>query len=123
MAMIRRDGEALRYAAHRQGLIPSATAFNNSTYRTWEHLLGSPFLERGEAELRPDFVRVLGETTWRLVHTHMLELPPAALLLWRQRLGVLAVLASLRPRLDFRLALATVLDDHSHPTPLLERYR
>jgi predicted unusual protein kinase regulating ubiquinone biosynthesis (AarF/ABC1/UbiB family) len=122
MAMIHRDGEALRYAAHRQGLIPAATAFNSSTYRTWEHLLGSPFLQRGTAELTADFVKVLGETTWRLVHTGQLALPPAVLLLWRQRLGVLAVLSSLRPRLDFRRALADVLDDHSHPTPLLERY-
>ena len=122
LAMIHRDGEALRFAAHRQGLIPSATSFNSSTYRTWEKLLGSPFLERGEVELTADFVKVLGETTWRLVHSGQLELPPAALLLWRQRLSVLAVLSSLRPRLDFRRALAHILDDHSHPTPLLDRY-
>ena len=122
MAMIHRDGEALRHAAHREGLIPSATSFNSSTYRTFENLLGSPFLNRGEVELTADFVKILGETTWLLVHSRQLELPPAALLLWRQRLSVLAVLSSLRPRLDFRRALATVLDDHSHPTPLLERY-
>lgn len=122
MAMIHRDGEALRYAAHREGLIPSATSFNSSTYRTFENLLGSPFVQRGEVELTADFVKLLGETTWRLVHSRQLELPPAALLLWRQRLSVLAVLSSLRPRLDFRRALAKVLDDHSHPTPLLERY-
>ncbi|HRI51528.1 MAG TPA: hypothetical protein PLW65_15220 [Pseudomonadota bacterium] len=117
-----RDGEALRYAAYQQGLIPSVTSFNSSTYRTWENLLGSPFMQRGEVELTADFVKILGETTWLLVHSHQLELPPAALLLWRQRLSVLAVLSGLRPRLDFRRALATVLDDHSHPTPLLERY-
>ena len=43
-------------------------------------------------------------------------------LLWRQRLGVLAVLSSLRPNLDFRQLLAEVLDDHRHPLPLLQRY-
>ena len=45
MAMIHRDGEALRYAAYQQGLIPSMTSFNSSTYRTWENLLGSPDID------------------------------------------------------------------------------
>lgn len=122
MAMIHRDGEALRHAAYRQGLIPSATSFNSSTYRAWEKLLGEPFVHRGKVQLTPEFVRQVGEVTWNLVHAGQLELPPHALLLWRQRLGVLAVLSSLRPNLDFRQLLAEVLDDHRHPLPLLQRY-
>jgi hypothetical protein len=51
-----------------------------------------------------------------------MALPADALLLWRQRLGALTVIASLRPALDFRRALAALIAD-AHPIPLAERYR
>jgi hypothetical protein len=36
-------------------------------------------------------------------------MPPAAILLWRQRLGVAAVLGELRPRADFSAELTRIL--------------
>lgn len=120
-AMIKRDGEALRYAAHLQGLIPSASAFDNSTYRRWEKLLSAPFLEREPVRLSPEYVKELGELTWMLVQGRKMALPPQALLLWRQRLGILAVVSALRPALHFRALLARVLDD-GPPIPMLQRY-
>jgi len=120
-AMIKRDGEALRYAAYQQGLIPSPSAFDNSTYRRWEKLLSAPFLEREPVRLSPEYVKELGELTWMLVQGRKMALPPSALLLWRQRLGIVAVVSALRPALHFRALLARVLED-GHPIPMLQRY-
>lgn len=120
-AMIKRDGEALRYAVHLEGLIPSASAFDNATYRRWEKLLSAPFLEREPVRLTPEYVKELGELTWLLVQNRKMELPPQTLLLWRQRLGILAVVSSLSPALHFRALLAKVLEDN-HPIPMLQRY-
>mgnify|MGYP002146001883 CR=1 FL=1 len=122
MAMIRRDGEALRHAAHRAGLIPAAKSFDAAVYRRWERQLSEPFLAREPRPLTPDYVRELASLTWQLAHTQVLSLLPEALLLWRQRLGVFAVLASLRPTLPFRRVLGDVLDDRSHPVSLLQRF-
>ncbi|MFO0573468.1 MAG: AarF/ABC1/UbiB kinase family protein [Polyangia bacterium] len=122
MAMIRRDGEALRHAAHRAGLIPAARSFDAAVYRRWERQLGEPFLAREPRPLTPEYVRELASLTWQLAHTQVLSLLPEALLLWRQRLGVFAVLASLQPTLPFRRVLGDVLDDRSHPVPLLQRF-
>jgi predicted unusual protein kinase regulating ubiquinone biosynthesis (AarF/ABC1/UbiB family) len=122
MAMIRRDGEALRHAAHRAGLIPAAKSFDAAVYRRWERQLSEPFLAREARPLLPEYVRELASLTWQLAHTQVLSLQPEALLLWRQRLGVFAVLASLAPTLPFRRVLGDVLDDRSHPVPLLQRF-
>lgn len=122
MAMIRRDGEALRHAAYRSGLCPRPAVFDTSTYRAWEALLGGPFLDRGVTRLTTAYVRDLSEQTFRLAQTGQMALPPDVLLLWRQRLGVLSVLCGLRPALPFRALLAAVLDDGEHPVPLLSRH-
>lgn len=124
LAMIHRDGEALRYAAHRTGLVSSkgAAIFETATFRAWERALAGPFLSREPTALDDSMARELVTVTWRLVHTGKMVLPPAALLLWRQRLGFFAVLASLRPVLPLRQLLADVLDDGQHPIPMLQRY-
>lgn len=125
MALIHRDGEALRHAAHRAGLIPAAKSFDAAVYRRWEKQLSEPFLapaREGARPFLPEHARELSALTWQLAHTQMLTLPPEALLLWRQRLGVFAVIASLRPTLPFRRVLAEILDDKTHPVPLLSRY-
>lgn len=123
LAMIHRDGEELRYAAHRSGLVANAAVFDTATFRDWERALAGPFLSREPTQLGEAQMRELVALTWNLVHTGRMALPPAALLLWRQRLGVLAVLGALRPKLPMRRLLADVLDDGEHPVPLLERYR
>jgi predicted unusual protein kinase regulating ubiquinone biosynthesis (AarF/ABC1/UbiB family) len=125
LAMIHRDGEELRYAAHRSGLIRKSQAqtFDSTNYRHWEELLSGPFLSTAPTELDPSWSRQLTDETWRLLETGRIALPPAAMLLWRQRLGVLSVLAGLRPRLPLRQLLADLLDDGTNPIPLGERYR
>lgn len=123
LSLIIRDGEGLRHAAHRMGLVNDVAVFEGEAWREWEQLLGKPFLTRGEFELTPAMVRRWIEVTTELLRVGRATLPAPVLLLWRQRFGVLSVIASLRPRFDFRRTLAEIVDDHHHPTPLADRYR
>ena len=124
LAMIQRDGETLRHAAHEEGLVPvEAGVFEGSIWREWEDLLARPFLTRGEFTLSPRHITRLIARTGELLRLGRIALPPAAILLWRQRLGALAVIAALSPRLDFRRLLAEILDEGKNPIALYDRWR
>ena len=123
LAMIRRDGEMLRHAAHEEGLVADVMTFEGATWREWEQALAAPFLARGDHALTPAAVARLIALTGELLRARRLALPPGAILLWRQRLGALAVIAGLAPRLDFRRALAELLDDGRNPISLYDRWR
>jgi predicted unusual protein kinase regulating ubiquinone biosynthesis (AarF/ABC1/UbiB family) len=123
LALIHRDGEALRHAAHRQGLVAAADTFESATWREWERALGEPFLSRSATELLPARVLTLIARTGELLRMRRLQLAPGAILLWRQRLGAFAVLAALRPRLPWRRLLAELLDDGRNPIALFDRWR
>jgi predicted unusual protein kinase regulating ubiquinone biosynthesis (AarF/ABC1/UbiB family) len=123
LALIHRDGEALRHAAHRQGLVAAADTFESATWREWERAFGEPFLTRKETELSPPQVTTLIARTGELLRLRRIALPPGAIVLWRQRLGMLSVLAGLRPKLRFRQLLAELLDDGRNPIPLFDRWR
>jgi predicted unusual protein kinase regulating ubiquinone biosynthesis (AarF/ABC1/UbiB family) len=121
LAMIHREGEELRHAAHLAGLVSAATVFEGEIWRLWERTLAEPFLRKGETTLEPEHAAELMRLTTQLLRSGRIQLPREAVLLWRQRLGAWSVLASLRPRLDFRRELAALLED-GHPVPLLDRY-
>lgn len=123
LSMIQRDGETLRHAAHEEGLVAEAAVFEGSTWREWEKTLAAPFLQRGEFTLSPRHVGRLITLTGELLRARRIALPPNAILLWRQRLGALAVIAALSPRLPFRRLLADLLDDGRNPISLYERWR
>jgi predicted unusual protein kinase regulating ubiquinone biosynthesis (AarF/ABC1/UbiB family) len=123
LAMIHRDGETLRHAAHEEGLVAEATVFEGSTWREWEKALAAPFLTRGDFTLSPRHVARLITLTGELLRARRIALPPNAILLWRQRLGALAVIAALSPKLPFRKLLADLLDDGRNPISLYDRWR
>ena len=123
LAMIQRDGETLRHAAHAEGLVADATVFEGSIWREWEEALAAPFLTRGEFTLSTRHVARLIARTGELLRLRRIALPAGAILLWRQRLGALAVIAALSPRLDFRRLLAELLDDGRNPIALYDRWR
>ena len=123
LALIHRDGEALRHAANRQGLVAAADTFESAGWREWERALGEPFLTRAATELTPDRVTTLIARTGDLLRLRRLQLAPGAILLWRQRLGALSVIANLRPRLSWRKLIAEILDDGRNPISLFERWR
>jgi predicted unusual protein kinase regulating ubiquinone biosynthesis (AarF/ABC1/UbiB family) len=121
LAMIRREGEELRHAAHLAGLVGDAAVFDGEIWRLWERALAAPFLRRGPSTLEPAQAAELLALTAQLQRAGKLALPRAAVLLWRQRLGAWSVLAGLRATLDWRVELAALLAD-GHPVPLLQRY-
>ncbi|MGZ3439552.1 MAG: ABC1 kinase family protein, partial [Polyangia bacterium] len=123
LSMIHRDGETLRHAAYEEGIVADASVFEGSIWREWEKALAAPFLTRGEHTLSHRQVGRLIALTGELLRARRIALPPSAILLWRQRLGALAVIAALSPRLDFRRLLADLLDDGRNPISLYERWR
>jgi predicted unusual protein kinase regulating ubiquinone biosynthesis (AarF/ABC1/UbiB family) len=123
LSMIHRDGETLRHAANAEGLVAEAQVFEGSIWREWEQTLAAPFLKRGEVTLSPAHVSRLIRLTGELLRARRIALPPGAMLLWRQRLGALAVLAGLAPKLNFRKLLAELLDDGRNPIALYDRWR
>jgi predicted unusual protein kinase regulating ubiquinone biosynthesis (AarF/ABC1/UbiB family) len=122
LSLIHRNGEALRHAAHQAGLVARAEVFDTHAWRDFERALGAPFLRREAYTLEPAHAATLVEATTQLLATRQADLPPGALILWRQRLGAFRVLADLRPRLPFRRLLAELLDDGRNPICLYDRY-
>jgi predicted unusual protein kinase regulating ubiquinone biosynthesis (AarF/ABC1/UbiB family) len=108
-SVIRRDGEALRYFVHKEGLLGSARTLDSSTYRDWERYLTAPFLADKPFHWTRGYAGRLAELTSLLVRAGGLVLPPDAILLWRQRIGVAAVLAELSPEADFAGTLERIL--------------
>jgi predicted unusual protein kinase regulating ubiquinone biosynthesis (AarF/ABC1/UbiB family) len=123
LSMIHRDGETLRHAAHTEGLVDDPQTFERATWREWEEALCKPFLTRGEVTLTTAAVARLITRTGELLRARRIALPPGAILLWRQRLGALAVIAGLKPKLPMRRLLAELLDDGRNPIALYDRWR
>lgn len=108
-AVLKDDGETMRWCVSEEGLLARAVTLDSDHFRRWERLLAAPFTAEGEHRLTQAATRDLVRLTSEMVRGGGLALPPKALLLWRQRLGVLSVMASLEPRADFRAALRQVL--------------
>jgi predicted unusual protein kinase regulating ubiquinone biosynthesis (AarF/ABC1/UbiB family) len=110
-AVLAGDGETLRHAVHSEGLVPRerARALDASNFREWERYLAAPHLTRGSFHWTAGYARRFAELTSELVRAGGMVLPPAAILLWRQRLGVAAVLGELSPKADFAGELQQIL--------------
>jgi predicted unusual protein kinase regulating ubiquinone biosynthesis (AarF/ABC1/UbiB family) len=108
-ALLAGDAESLRYAVHREGLLGRARTLDSSTFREWERYLAGPFLSKQPFRWTAGYARRFAELTSLLARAGGLVLPPGALLLWRARLGVAAVIGQLEPEADFDAALRGVL--------------
>lgn len=107
-ALLAQDGESLRYSLYRAGLVREMIELDSDRYRAWERCLAQPFVGRAFT-WTPGYARELATHTSQLVRGGRFSLPPAAILLWRQRLGLLFVLGQLGGRGDFRAALLQLL--------------
>jgi predicted unusual protein kinase regulating ubiquinone biosynthesis (AarF/ABC1/UbiB family) len=108
-ALLRSDPERFRHAVQEQGLLGRSRTLDSSTYRDWERWVAAPFVSNKPFHWTGAYATGLADLTSRLVRAGGLRLPPGALLLWRQRLGVAAVLALLDVELDYRTLLADVV--------------
>jgi predicted unusual protein kinase regulating ubiquinone biosynthesis (AarF/ABC1/UbiB family) len=93
--------ERFRMGLARLGLLRRADSLASTPHRDWERALAEPFAGDLPFTWDRDYAARLAETTRRALAHGGLALPPAVTLLWRQRLGVAAVLGMLRPRLPF----------------------
>jgi len=102
------EGEDFRMAVFGEGLLAQKKILTSTTYREWEKYVVGPF-RRDSFHWTPTYAAKLARLTSTLVQAGGLTLPPHALLLWRQRIGVAAVIGSLNPTADFRAALKNIL--------------
>ncbi len=93
--------ERFRMGLAELGLLRRADSLSSTPHRAWEHALAEPFAGDRLFTWDRDYAERLRQTTRRVLDHGGLSVPPALTLLWRQRLGVAAVLAMLEPRLAF----------------------
>lgn len=101
--------ETFRVGLAHGGLVQDASVFFQQPYRDWERLVTAPYLSRERFAWTPDYAATLLQTTRQMVFAGLLHLPGQRLLLWRQRLGVAAVLGMLDIDVDARAALTAAL--------------
>jgi predicted unusual protein kinase regulating ubiquinone biosynthesis (AarF/ABC1/UbiB family) len=109
-AVLRGDGEGLRYAVVQEGLLARPRTLDSDTFRDWERYLAAPFV-RPRFAFTAAYARGLAAVTSQLVRAGGMSLPPAAFLLWRQRLGAAAVIGMLGAEAAFREELEAMLRD------------
>jgi hypothetical protein len=99
--VLARDGESLRYAVHREGLLGRARTLDSSTFREWERYLAGPSSPRGRSTSRRATPAAGRSSTasWCAPAASCCRRRP--ILLWRQRLGVAAVIGELDATADF----------------------
>lgn len=110
-AILARDGESLRHAVYEEGLLGRARTLDASNFREWERYLAGPFIQRKPFRWTPGYARGWAELHSQLVRAGGIVMPPQTLLLWRQRLGVAAVIGELRPKADFSVELEQILKE------------
>jgi predicted unusual protein kinase regulating ubiquinone biosynthesis (AarF/ABC1/UbiB family) len=93
--------ERFRMGLARLGLLRRADSLATTAHRDWEHALAEPFAGDRPFTWDRAYAERLTATTRRVLAAGGMALPPAITLLWRQRLGVAAVIAMLHPRLPF----------------------
>jgi len=101
--------EQFRMALQEQGMVRDPSSIFGNLYREWERLLFAPFAAPEEFAWSRRYAYELTETTSRLVRSGDFCLPAPVVLLWRQRLGVAAVLGNLDARVDFRSLLTDMV--------------
>ncbi|MCS6913922.1 MAG: AarF/UbiB family protein [Myxococcales bacterium] len=107
-ALLAGDAEALRYTFCHEGLVREPIELDSDRYRAWERCLHLPFATP-RFRTDPGYARELALHTSALVRGGRFTLPRELVLLWRQRLGLWAVLGQLRAEGNFRGALLDLL--------------
>ena len=103
--------ETFRVGIANGGLLRDPGVLFQQAYRDWERLLTAPYTSRERFAWTTSYAATLLDATREMVHTGLLRLPGPRLLLWRQRLGVAAVLGMLDIDVDARAALTVALSD------------
>lgn len=102
-------GERFRMALARSGLLRRTDSLATTAHRDWERALALPLHTHGDFHWHASYGGELAETTRRVLAAGGLQLPARLLLLWRQRLGVAAVIGMLDAHAPFRRVLLDLI--------------
>ena len=80
-----------------------------TAHRDWERALARPLATHGDFHWTAAYASELADATRRALGAGGLQLPARLLLLWRQRLGVAAVLGMLDAQAPFRRILLDLI--------------
>ncbi|HEX5060258.1 MAG TPA: AarF/UbiB family protein [Kofleriaceae bacterium] len=97
--------ERFRVALGRAGLLRRTDMLATTAHRDWESALAQPLATHGNFHWDADYAGRFAETTARVLDAGGVQLPARVLLLWRQRLGVSAVIGMLDANAPFRRVL------------------
>jgi predicted unusual protein kinase regulating ubiquinone biosynthesis (AarF/ABC1/UbiB family) len=100
--------ERFRIALARLGLLRRAASMASDAHRDWERLLAAP-VRTDDFVWTPAYAAALATAFRRVLVAGGVALPAPVFLLWRQRLGVAAVLALLEPRCGMRSILLDLI--------------
>jgi predicted unusual protein kinase regulating ubiquinone biosynthesis (AarF/ABC1/UbiB family) len=97
--------ERFRLALARAGLLRRTDSLATTVHREWEGALAQPLATHGNFHWDSTYGNTFAETTARVLAAGGVHLPANLMLLWRQRLGVAAVIAMLDAKAPFRRVL------------------
>jgi predicted unusual protein kinase regulating ubiquinone biosynthesis (AarF/ABC1/UbiB family) len=101
--------EKFRMSLARQGLLRRTDSLATQAHRDWERALSAPFASSEPFRWNRAYHATLSETTRHVLAAGGLSIPASVTLLWRQRLGVSAVLSMLSPLAPWRRLLRTLI--------------
>ncbi|HEU0029227.1 MAG TPA: AarF/ABC1/UbiB kinase family protein [Kofleriaceae bacterium] len=101
--------ERFRMGLAKSGLLKRTDMMATNAHREWEKTLAQPIVTHGDFHWSPAYASELADTTRRVLSAGGMGLPARMLLLWRQRLGVSAVLGMLDGKAPFRRVLVDLI--------------
>ncbi len=106
--------ERFRMALGRSGLLRRTDSLATNSHRDWERALAAPLSTHGTFHWDAKYAGDFAETTGRVLASGGVQLPARLLLLWRQRLGVSAVIGMLDANAAFRRVLFDLIGSGKH---------
>lgn len=97
--------ERFRVALAKAGLLRRTDSLATTAHREWEAALAQPLATHGNFHWNAAYASTFAETTARVLAAGGVHLPANVMLLWRQRLGVAAVIGMLDAKAAFRRVL------------------
>lgn len=101
--------ERFRMALAKSGLLRRADTLATTAHRDWERALAQPLATLGDFHWSPAYASDFADATRRVLAAGGLQLPARLMLLWRQRLGVAAVIGMLDAHAPFRRVLIDLI--------------
>ncbi len=101
--------ERFRMALAKTGLLRRADTLATTAHRDWERALALPLASHGDFHWTPAYASDFADATRRVLAAGGMQLPARLLLLWRQRLGVAAVIGMLDAHAPFRRVMLDLI--------------